>query len=96
MIPLCSKCEMETTQEYISRSADNVEECKQICMKKANCVGIDFGINKRKGQCWLNYGTIKKTVSHNDFNSWKKNPACGMIYMIIIANYKCRFVPLLT
>ena len=68
-----------------SRAKYSVEECKQSCIKDTGCVGIDLGINKRKGECWLNYGTIKGKgfQHHNDFNSWKKNHACGMIYVII-------------
>ena len=88
---------MDATSEYRSSSAqDNVEKCKQLCMKNKDCVGIDFGINniydRNKGQCWLNFGTIKKTVTHKDFNSWKKNPACGMTFMITIANYISRLI----
>ena len=99
MLPLCSKCDMDATSEYRSSSAqDNVEKCKQLCMKDKDCVGIDFGINniydRNKGQCWLNFGTIKKTVNHKDFNSWKKNPACSMTFIITIANYISRFVRL--
>ena len=90
MIPQCSKCDMDATREDLISSIHNVEECKQECMKSASCIGIDFGNVNRK--CYLNFGTFKKWVNHNDFNSWKKNPACGMIYMVIIANYISRFV----
>ena len=86
MIPECSNCDIIVDYtEWRYESTRTVEDCKQLCMSRTDCVGIDFGHNSRKGDCYLNYGNILRTESNNDFNAWKKNPACSMIYMSIIS-----------
>ena len=81
MKPLCTSCDISGDEERISkiRTGMSLEECKLECMEDPICSGIDFGKDKRRGECYINYEEHPRFGYHNNFDAWSKNTDCGTL-----------------
>ena len=84
MKPLCTSCDISGKEEKIGTGM-TLEDCKFECMEDPICYGIDFGKDKRKGECYFNYEEDVRFGDHNNFVAWSKNPDCGRL---LHYNYK--------
>ena len=84
MEPLCTSCDISGKEEKMGTGM-TVEECKLECMDDPNCFGIDFGKDKREGECYFNYEEDVGFGDHDNFDAWRKKPDCGTL---LHDNYK--------
>jgi len=72
---VCKSCQIVGLETIVGIGL-TLAECKTKCIKKDNCLGIDFGKGARKGICWLQTEQNTETSNHNYFDSWKKTTEC--------------------
>ena len=56
-----------------------LEECKLQCLDDPNCQGIDFGKDKRNGECYFSKEEGASFGDHENFDAWSKKSECGML-----------------
>ena len=78
MEPLCTSCDISGKEEKIGTGM-TLEECKLECLDDPNCQGIDFGKDKRNGECYFNYEEGASFGDHENFDAWSKKSECGTL-----------------
>ena len=78
MEPLCTSCDISGKEEKIGTGM-TLEECKLECLDDSNCQGIDFGKDKRYGECYFNYEEGASFGDHENFDAWSKKSECGTL-----------------
>ena len=68
---LCKSCDYEGAEKKVA-SGVSLQKCMSLCVENKECTAIDFGKNGRKGECFVNTGTVKKHKAHGDFDAYVK------------------------
>ena len=76
MVPLCPSCDILGRETRFGAGL-TLEECKSGCLNNSTCLGIDFGINGREGECFFNEEQNVNFESHENFDGWSKSTNCG-------------------
>ena len=91
MVPLCPSCDISGRETRFGAGL-TLEECKSGCLNNSTCLGIDFGINGREGECFFNEEQNVNFESHENFDGWSKSTNCGnynSYYLLVIMVNKC-------
>ena len=72
---LCTSCDIKGSERRVGKGF-TLEQCKSKCIDDSSCLGIDFGKNKRAGECYFNTKQNVNYKSHGNFDGWRKSNQC--------------------
>jgi len=72
MEALCTSCDISGAEDEVSPPTGwTLQRCKEECLQRSDCLGIDFGKNGRAGSCHVNKGNTRGNP-HANFDGWVK------------------------